>query len=132
MEGFMEVFKSLKNFQRKSSFDQWIHSVMVNTAVSHYRSTKRFRAEEQMTDDVENVLSVDEETTILAPIEAKMLLTVMERMPDTLRTVFNLRAVDGFSFEEMADMLGKKVNAVRINYMRARQWLMTELKGFGK
>ena len=58
----------------------------------------------------------------------ELLQFLMEQMPDTLRTVFNMKAIDGFSFKEIAELLDKKENAVRISYMRARQWLMAELK----
>jgi RNA polymerase sigma-70 factor (ECF subfamily) len=126
MEGFMDVFKNLKTFRGESSFDRWITSIMIKKAVSYYRSVKRFRQEESW-EGMEETLSVDEDEAILAPLSAKMLVEVLERMPDSLRTTFNLRAIDGFSFEEISDMLGKKENALRISYMRARKWLMSAL-----
>ena len=49
MEGFMRVYKSLPTFRWESSFNTWIYSVMVNTAVSHYRSVKRYLRKEDVT-----------------------------------------------------------------------------------
>lgn len=127
MEGFLQVFKSLRTYKSESSFDNWIRSVMVKSAISHYRSVRRFRNESGW-DNLEEVNVADEQETIVSSLEAKQIVALMEQMPDTLRTVFNMKAIDGFSFKEIAELLDKKENAVRISYMRARQWLMAELE----
>lgn len=126
MEGFMEVFKNLKSYREMNSFDGWIHTVMIRSAISHYRAERRFRSE-LSTEDMEEVRMVGEDETILAPLEAKQILSFLEQLPKTERAVFNMKAIDGFSFEEIAKELGKKENAVRIAYMRARNRLMAVL-----
>ena len=122
MEGFMNVFKNLSSFKGDSKFFTWVYSVMVNTAVSHYRSVKRFR-NELLAEDVLDGDEFAEEERITASLEASRLLDLMEQMPDGMRVVFNLKAVEEYSFSEIAEMLDKKENAIRISYMRARQWL---------
>jgi len=126
MEGFMRVYKSLPTFRWESSFNTWIYSVMVNTAVSHYRSVKRFR-KELFSDDVVEGEEFAEEENIVASLAAKQLLEMLEQMPDGMRLVFNLKAVEEYSFQEIAEKLGKKENAIRICYMRARKWLMERI-----
>ena len=127
MEGFMNVFKNLSSFKGDSKFSTWIYSVMVNTAVSHYRSVKRFR-NELLAEDVLDGDEFAEEERITASLEASRLLDLMEQMPDGMRVVFNLKAVEEYSFSEIAEMLDKKENAIRISYMRARQWLMKRVE----
>ena len=127
MEGFMRVFGSLSTFRGESAFTTWIHSVMVNTAVSHYRSVKRYRKELLSGDAMEGE-EFAEEDNIIASLEAKQLLELLERMPEGMRVVFNLKAVEEYSFSEIAEMLDKKENAIRISYMRARQWMMEAMK----
>ena len=127
MEGFMNVFKGLSTFKGDSKFTTWIHSVMVNTAVSHYRSVRRFRKELFFSDAMEGEAYAEEEN-IIASLEAKQLLELLEQMPDGMRVVFNLKAVEEYSFSEIAEMLDKKENAIRISYMRARQWMMKAMR----
>lgn len=126
MEGFMEVFKSLGSFRMEGSFDGWIRSVMVRSAISHYRSERRFRRE-LPTEELDDNCIVSEDETVLAPLEAKHIVLLLEQLPPTERTVFNMKAIDGFSFEEIAKSMDKKENAVRIAYMRARNRLMAAL-----
>ena len=108
MEGFMTVFKSLGSFQHKSSFQTWLTSVMLNVAVSHFRNSKRFRRE-VYAEDMDSEEFVEEEVEIRT-------------------NLFNLKAVDDYSFTEIAEMTGKSENAVRNSYMRGRRWLMDRLK----
>lgn len=126
MEGFMKVFKNLDRFRGESQFETWMHSVMVNTAISHFRTVKRFRNEllGDMTEDVQFV----EEERITTELEAKQVLTLLEQMPETMRMVFNLKAVEGYSFSEISRQLGKNEGALRICYMRARNWLKKAMR----
>ena len=126
MEGFMNVFKSLSTFKGDSRFYSWIYSVMVNSAVSHYRSVRRFQ-KELLTEDMPDGNGFAEEEKITASLDASRLLELLEQMPDGMRIVFNLKAVEEYSFSEIAEKLDKKENAIRISYMRARQWLKNRI-----
>lgn len=127
MEGFMTVFKSLGSFQHKSSFQTWLTSVMLNVAVSHFRNSKRFRRE-VYAEDMDSEEFVEEEVEIRTNLVADQLLGLIRQMPEMMRVVFNLKAVDDYSFTEIAEMTGKSENAVRNSYMRGRRWLMDRLK----
>ena len=83
---------------------------------------KRFR-KELLSSDILDGDEYKEDEKITASLEASRLLELLEQMPDGMRVVFNLKAVEEYSFSEIAEMLDKKENAIRISYMRARQWL---------
>jgi len=55
-------------------------------------------------------------------------LELLNQMSEDARVIFNLKAVEGYTFVEIAKMLHKKDSAVRMTYMRARKWLMERLK----
>ena len=126
MEGFMKVFKSIGTFKGDSSFNTWIHSVMVNAAISHYRSIRRFRNEVPGS-DLEEEASIYEEEKITTSLDAQKVMELMQKMPEPWRVVFNLRAVDGYSFSEIAQELGTKEKSMRVTFMRARKWMLAEL-----
>ena len=130
MEGFMKVFKSLSSFEGKSAFDTWLHSVMVNTAISHYRSVRRFCNELSISEmnDVNEAQFASEEETITTSLDAGIVMEALRKMPEPFRTVFNLRAVEAFSFAEIGKLLGKREKSLRVTYLRARKWLLEELK----
>ena len=127
LEGFMNVFKNLHTFKGDSSFFSWIYSVMVKSSVSHYRSIRRFR-QEQLQEDMDLEMSGSDEETIVAEISAKQVVEMLESMPETLRIVFNLKEIEGYSFSEIAEMLEKKEGAVRVAHLRAKKWLREKLE----
>lgn len=126
MEGFMKVFKSIDTFKGDSTFNTWIHSVMVNAAISHYRSVRRFR-NEVAESDLDMDFEASEDERITTSLDARMVLELLQKMPEPLRVVFNLRALDGCSFAEIAAKLGTKEESMRVTFMRARKWMLAEL-----
>lgn len=40
-EGFVQVFRSLKNFKNTGSFEGWIKRIMVNCAIQHFRTKSK-------------------------------------------------------------------------------------------
>lgn len=126
MEGFMKVFKSMDTFKGESSFTTWIYSVMLNAAISHYRSVRRYRQEVAESNlDVEG--ATNEEERISASIDASRVIELLQKMPEPWRVVFNLRAVEGCSFAEIAKELGTKEDSMRVTFLRARNWMLAEL-----
>ena len=126
MEGFMQVFKSIGTYKGDSTFYTWIRSVMVNAAISHYRSIRKFR-NEVLEFNLEDEEYMYEEEKITTSMDAQKVLELMQKMPEPLRVVFNLRAVDGYSFAEIAKELGTKEESMRVTFMRARKWMLAEL-----
>ena len=126
MEGFMQVYKSLETFKGDSTFYTWIHSVMVNTAISHFRSIRRFR-NELLANELDEDVVLGEEETITTAIDARIVVDSLQRMPENYRMVFNLHAIEGYSFAKIGEILGKKEDSMRVVFLRARKWLRREL-----
>jgi RNA polymerase sigma-70 factor (ECF subfamily) len=51
------------------------------------------------------------------------LLAMVQRLPQGYRTVFNLFAIDGYSHEEIAEMLSINIGTSKSNLFKARQKL---------
>lgn len=52
---------------------------------------------------------------------------IISRLPEQQRMVIHLRDIEQYEFEEITEVLGMKLNAVRTNLSRARQKVRTEL-----
>ncbi len=57
------------------------------------------------------------------------LVNFLKRMPDKFYEVFMLYVVDGFSHDEIAVLLGIKVELSRKRLARARAWLQSNSTG---
>lgn len=100
---------------------------MLNTAISHFRNSRRFRLE-VLTEDMGVFEDAYDDRQITTNLMTDQLLAEIQQMPNMMQVVFNLKAVDEYSFAEIAEMLGKNENAIRNSYLRARKWLMEKLK----
>ncbi len=52
---------------------------------------------------------------------------LLERLPEQQRSIFELRDMEGYEFEEIANIMDMSINAVRVNLSRARTRLREEL-----
>ncbi|WP_209331151.1 RNA polymerase sigma factor [Lunatimonas salinarum] len=96
-EGFIEVFKNIKNFRRESTLGAWIKTIMIRKALKASRSENTF---EEVPDQIEACdLMIDQW------IDAQMLDLAIRNLPGSSRAVFVLFEIEGYSHREIAQML---------------------------
>ena len=128
MDGFMGVFKNISTYRGESSLDSWIRSIMVKTAISHFRAEKKHLMNDSLDDKEDSLMPISErEESIVTRLEAKQVLEIVAKMPEDLRVIFNLRLVEEYSFKEIAEELEKNENTVRVYYQSARKWLIDRI-----
>ena len=123
-EGFIKVFKNIREFKNKGSFEGWIRRIMVNTAINFHKRRKRIASTED-TNWIELSKSVDADVfSILSQAE---LLNMIQGLPNGYRTVFNLNVVEGYTHKEIAEMLDISDNTSKSQLVRARRILQKKV-----
>jgi RNA polymerase sigma factor (sigma-70 family) len=123
--GFFRIFSNIEKFIYKDErgFIAWMRKIVINEALIFLRSRLRYIDSE----DANKKIDVPQEIP-----ENKLLLEdyyrLIRQLPDDLRTVFNLYAIDGYSHKEIADMLHISESSSRVYLMRARKKLQQFLK----
>ena len=121
-DSFITVFKKIKQFESKGSFEGWIKRVTINTALQRYRSKGVYEiVNEQQIEDV--VVEVEDDS-----IDMDYLLGLIQELPNRYRLVFNLYALDDYSHKEVADMLEISVGTSKSNLARARMILKEKIE----
>ena len=113
---FFKAFTKLKHYEGHLSFRTWIKKIAVNTCIDRHRAKTR----ELPTTDLEEATLVPETAHPLEDLEAEYLLELIAQLPTAYRTTFNLYAVDGYSYPEIADLLGVVKGTVSSNISKAR------------
>jgi RNA polymerase sigma factor (sigma-70 family) len=125
-EAFFKILKSIKEYSGKGHFENWMKKIVVNTAITHFHREKKhyYHEEIETVNEVELQfnLSPDKE------FEAKELQQLIERMPEGYRIIFNLFAIEGFKHKEIAEQLHIEESTSKTQYLRARNWLLKEMK----
>ncbi len=116
-DGFIKVFNNADKVDLSRSFKNWFRRIMVNTALDFYRQNHKHYEQ----DDIEYAEHLsDRSDDASANLSYEELLALVQRLSPTYRTVFSLYAIDGYSHDEIAKMLGFSVSASKSNLARAR------------
>jgi RNA polymerase sigma factor (sigma-70 family) len=125
-DAFMKIFTHLQTFDLSKAFKPWLRKILVNTAINHYHRKQRRM-------EVESVLHVGSEADterILSGISYQEIIGMLQKLPPSYRTVFNLYAVEGYSHEEIAGMLNIAVGTSKSNLFKAKEQLKVILSDF--
>lgn len=123
-EGFIRVFKDLNQYQFKGSFEGWIRTVMVRTALMHIR---KYRKKELEFVDLEASKINQAADPGWGRFQKKgdHIIQLIQQLPALYQTIFNLRAIEEYRFKEIANMLDMNEATIRSYYFRARKALQT-------
>jgi RNA polymerase sigma factor (sigma-70 family) len=123
-ETFISLFKNLKQFDlSKASFKTWATKIAINYCLKNNEKRKREATQELGEAQFES--QVDPE--VLRNLTNEELLLWMKKMPENYFTVFNLYVVDGFSHQEIAQILRIEESLSRQRLTRAKNWLKDKL-----
>jgi RNA polymerase sigma factor (sigma-70 family) len=115
-DGFLRVFTKIDQFEFKGSFEGWMRRIMVNTALEKFRKQDRLSPVEEM--KVYESTEYGEET--LSSIAAGDLMRIIQELPPRYRMVFNLFAIEGYSHQEIGEMMNISEGTSKSNLSRAR------------
>lgn len=122
MESFVKIFRYLYQYKFEGSFEGWMRRVVVNTALKHLQK-KKIRFEEIRPEKVsENV-----DAGAYVHLGEKEILELIKRLPDGYRLVFNLYVIEGYSHEEIAEMLKIQPGTSRSQLVKARKMLQQQI-----
>jgi RNA polymerase sigma-70 factor (ECF subfamily) len=117
-DSYMKVLDNLKDFESVKSFKAWYSRILVNTAIDSYRR-KLKRNNELPIDNLAD--SPDEEPQIEAELSVDDILNIFNQLPDNYRLTFNLYEIEGYSHEEIGQMMGVSTSTSRSNLARAKK-----------
>lgn len=118
LEGFYRILKDLRQYSNTSSIKAWMRKVIVNSCLMHIRKYRKIQFSELTEDRVESNTPTD--LSLLNSDRAKAIITLIRQLPLNHQTVFNLKAIDGYSFKEISNMLDINEATLRSHYLRAR------------
>ena len=118
-EIFVKVWRALPNFRQDAQLFTWIYRIATNECLSFLGSRKRqaFKPMTEATEALAARLEADEMPGA-DDIERKLQQAILT-LPDKQRLVFNLRYYDEMPYEQMSDVTGTSVGALKASYHHA-------------
>jgi RNA polymerase sigma factor (sigma-70 family) len=122
-EGFIKLFKNMHNFRGEGSLEGWVRRIMVHAAISRYRKAKPVVLVDDFSDNTYQMHKASNGNRL----EANELLSMIQQLPATYRSVFNMYAIEGYSHQEIGDKLGMTELLSRTTLHRARTILKNKI-----
>ena len=137
-ETFISAFKALPRFEGRSQLSTWLYRIGYNAALMRLRK-RRLPTEsldEPVTTEEGDMLprelvdwgSIPDELLLNQELRT-VLDAALETLPESLRTVFVLRDIEGLSTAEAAEALGLTETNAKVRLHRARLALRERLTG---
>src|SRR5690349_7099115 len=130
---YLSAFASIAGFEGRSSLSTWLTRIVINEALGRRRAEERrrrsFEEEGIAVLDAyrENLMRGSETVSPDAAVAREQIRRLLEmavaELPETFRTVFVLREVEGLSSEETAEILDVPVATVKTRLHRGRRRL---------
>jgi len=133
-EAYLNAFRALDRFEEGTNLRAWLFRILNNAFISQYR--RRKRRPSSSLDDVTEYYLYDHmaeggvapqpenpEREVLTRIGDDAVLQALEELPVEFRQVELLADVEGFSYREIADILGIPIGTVMSRLYRARRRL---------
>jgi len=104
-DSYMKILDSLGDYDSSRPFKPWYARTLVNTAIDNYRKNVKFNSHLSIS------LSVND------------ILTLYKHLPENFKVTFNLYEIEGYSHEEIGQMMGVTASTSRSNLTRAKKML---------
>lgn len=128
VEGFLLVFQRISTFRGSGSFEGWMYKVFLHQILRIYHRDRRHMAE-SFEDHHEQIHSKGSDFAAAIDVQ-DALLRALRRLDERQRVLFNLIAVEGYSFVEAAEMYDLPVSTLKSQYYKVRDQLQVELRAY--
>ena len=130
MEGWMRIFKSIEGFEINKEFNSfvfeaWIKKIMINNAINIYRANKKHNLNEEFSEFT--IIDLDQVHQKDYLFTEEELIDCVQKLPKSLRVIFNLSAIDEYSNKEISQELNMTTDTVKSNLYKARRALRENL-----
>jgi len=129
---FLKAYLGIKRFDQRAAFSTWLYKIAVNECWDYLRKRKVrplvYEADlsEEQVSRLDGIVSAERPPQ--GPNERAETRELLERMlsalPEQDRQLLVLKEVEGFSVQELAEILKLNVNTVKVRLFRARGRIM--------
>jgi RNA polymerase sigma-70 factor, ECF subfamily len=131
-EVFLKAFRGIRGFRHGSSLKTWLYRIAIREALNHKRWFKRHLQKNVSIDaePQEGHAHIDIEDLCASPFEQlaaqemqHAVQSALQIVPHVFRVAVILRDLEGFSYEEVAEILECSIGTVKSRILRGRRAL---------
>ncbi len=113
---FLKAWSSIDSFRGDAKLSTWLHKIAINESIS-FLEKERKRMNVSLDDADSHVINMIESDTNIDGDALKVeLRKAIATLPEKQRLVFNMKYYDDMKYEEMSEILGTSVGALKASY----------------
>jgi RNA polymerase sigma-70 factor (ECF subfamily) len=119
-ETFIKVYVNLQRYSSEYTFGQWIYTIARNTHIDFERRRQEdLSIDERFSAPVASTPSPEENLINLQ--QRSQIENYINNLPEQYRTLFTMRFLEDYSYEEIAEKLRLPMGTVKTQIHRARE-----------
>ncbi len=116
---FVKIWKNLAKFQQNSKLYTWLYRIATNESLTFINSRKRKKTTPLETDDYDLKSMLSSDPFFDGDDLQIRLEEAIETLPDKQKIVFKLRYYEEMKYDEMSEVTGTSVGALKASYHHA-------------
>ncbi len=113
---FLKAWQSIENFRGDARLSTWLHKIAINESIT-FLEKERKRLGLSIDDEESHLINlIEADTEIDGDTLARKLREAIASLPEKQRLVFNMRYYDEMKYEQMSEILGTSVGALKASY----------------
>lgn len=134
-EVFLRVYKSIKRYKPEAKFTTWLYKIATNLCLTKLKkmNKKKSYSLDEMTEKIgtiEDIKSKSGYDELFRKELRDILFNALAKLPENERVAITLNKYEGFSYNEVAEVIGCSLGAVKTHIYRGRLKLIDELKEY--
>lgn len=124
-EAFLTAFTKLDTFIGEVTFGAWLKRIVINKSLTQLKKNNKYQDVKM---EVIKGTSIETEDAIdYTSLQASKVLERLNSLKDNYRIVLTLNLIEGYDYEEIAQILGYTNENVRTTISRAKKKLKQQL-----
>ncbi|NTU52226.1 MAG: sigma-70 family RNA polymerase sigma factor [Chlorobiaceae bacterium] len=139
-ETYLKAYKFFNSFERGTNCKAWLFKILKNNYINKFRKNSREPGKvdyDLIKDFYHTIKDVQSDTTEAESDFFHSLLhdeiyQALQSLPEEFREVIQLCDIEGFTYEEIANMVESPIGTVRSRLYRGRKLLRNKLENYAK
>lgn len=119
-EAFLTAFTKLHTYKGEVTFGAWLKRIVINKSLTQLKKNNRYQ---EVKMDIIPVDEIEDEVINYKGLNPKIVLDTLQNLKDNYRIVLTLNLIEGFDYDEIAQILNYTNENVRTTISRAKKKL---------
>ena len=131
-ESMIKIWKKKEKFAEIDNKEAWVITIVRNLAIDKVRARKN-----KKTSDIDDYFHISDrgpspDVKLEQKEAVRKVAEIMDTLQDMQKEIITLRDIEGYTYQEIADIMELKVDQVKVYLFRARKILRDKLSPLRK